>query len=121
MQVVIEGSLLQSTEGLRLTVRALRVLDGVALFAASFDQRFEGVFEIQDAICRRIADSLALELTTAESARLTQHFTEDSVCLNALGCCAPDSPPCLEAPANPEGRTISERSLSDQDGRRRRD
>jgi DNA-binding winged helix-turn-helix (wHTH) protein/tetratricopeptide (TPR) repeat protein len=77
VQVVVEGSLLRSGDDLRLTVRALRVADGVALFAASFDQRFAGVFEIQDAICRRIAESLALELTTAESARLTKHFTED--------------------------------------------
>jgi DNA-binding winged helix-turn-helix (wHTH) protein/tetratricopeptide (TPR) repeat protein len=76
-QVVIEGSLLRSDDRLRLTVRALRVADGVALFAASFDERFAGVFEIQDAICGRIADSLALELTTAESARLTKHLTED--------------------------------------------
>jgi serine/threonine-protein kinase len=76
-QVVVEGSLLRSGDRLRLTVRALRVADGVALFAASFDERFAGVFEIQDAICGRIADSLALELTTAESARLTKHFTED--------------------------------------------
>ena len=77
VQTVIEGTLLRSGEGLRLNVRALRVADGVALFAASFDQRFAGVFEIQDAICRRIADSLALELTAAESARLTKHFSED--------------------------------------------
>jgi TolB-like protein/tetratricopeptide (TPR) repeat protein len=77
-QVVVEGSLLRSGDRLRLTVRALRVADGVALFAASFDERFASVFEIQDAICDRIADSLALELTTAESARLTKHFTEDA-------------------------------------------
>jgi len=79
VQVVVEGTLLRSGDDLRVTVRALRVADGSALFAASFDQRFAGVFEIQDAICRRIADSLALELTTAESARLTKRFTEDAV------------------------------------------
>jgi tetratricopeptide (TPR) repeat protein len=76
-QVVVEGNLLRSGEDLRVSVRALRVADGSALFAASFSQRFAGVFEIQDAICRRIADGLALELTTAEAARLTKHFTED--------------------------------------------
>jgi DNA-binding winged helix-turn-helix (wHTH) protein/tetratricopeptide (TPR) repeat protein len=78
VQVVVEGSLLRSGDDLRVTVRALRVADGSALFAASFDQRFAGVFEIQDAICRRIADTLALELTTAESAKLTKRFTEDA-------------------------------------------
>jgi serine/threonine-protein kinase len=77
VHVVVEGNLLRSGEDLRVSVRALRVADGSALFAASFDQRFASVFEIQDAICRRIADSLALELTTAEAARLTKHYTEN--------------------------------------------
>ena len=75
--VVIEGNLQRVKNNLRVTVRVLRVADATALLAQRFDERLEDVFELQDSICRRIVDALALQLSQPESTRLTRHLAQD--------------------------------------------
>ncbi|MGK2927063.1 MAG: tetratricopeptide repeat protein [Lysobacterales bacterium] len=58
---VVEGSIQRSGQGLRVTVRLLRVGDGAALWADTFHESSASMFEVQDAICERIAAALARE------------------------------------------------------------
>jgi TolB-like protein/DNA-binding winged helix-turn-helix (wHTH) protein/Tfp pilus assembly protein PilF len=58
---VVEGSIQRSGQGLRVIVRLLRVSDGAALWADTFHESSASIFEVQDAICERIAAALAQE------------------------------------------------------------
>ena len=58
---VVEGSIQRSGQGLRVTVRLLRVSDGAALWADTFHESASSIFVVQDAICERIAVALAQE------------------------------------------------------------
>jgi hypothetical protein len=53
------------------------VPSGRQLWADHFDQDFDSVFAIQDAIAERAATALIRELSTADRDRLRQHWTED--------------------------------------------
>lgn len=65
VQWVVDGTLQREAERLRVTARLLAVDNGVAVWAGTFEDRSARVFEIQDAICRRIADALRQELDRA--------------------------------------------------------
>lgn len=67
---VLEGSLQQSDGRLRVTARLLDVRDGSAAWSGNFDELFTGVFEVQDAISRRVADVLVPRLTEQQLALL---------------------------------------------------
>ena len=60
--IVLEGSIQRAGETLRVNTRLLRVSDGAALWADTFEARSANIFDIQDAICERIASALALEI-----------------------------------------------------------
>ncbi len=62
VDAVVEGSIQRSGETMRVTVRLLRVSDGAALWADTFNEQFSGIFSVQDDICERIATALAPEL-----------------------------------------------------------
>lgn len=76
---VVEGSIQRSGQGLRVTVRLLRVDDGAALWADTFHESSASIFAVQDAICERIAAALAREFgqqVQPEPARLGTSDTE---------------------------------------------
>jgi DNA-binding winged helix-turn-helix (wHTH) protein/tetratricopeptide (TPR) repeat protein len=56
---IVDGSLQRSGERLRVTARLLCAADGTARWSSPFDERFVGVFEMQDLISARVADVLA--------------------------------------------------------------
>jgi TolB-like protein/DNA-binding winged helix-turn-helix (wHTH) protein/Tfp pilus assembly protein PilF len=58
VDTVVEGTLHRAGDKLRVTARLLRVADGTALWAGSFDASLADVFTMQDAICEQIAESL---------------------------------------------------------------
>lgn len=59
---VVDGSIQRRADRMRVSARLLSVADGVAAWSDSFDEKIEGVFEVQDAIARRVAESLSLRL-----------------------------------------------------------
>ena len=67
---IVDGSLQRRGDQLRVTARLLRAADGSAAWSGSFDEKFTGVFEVQDAISARVAQVLAPSLQAgAASAR----------------------------------------------------
>jgi serine/threonine-protein kinase len=76
---VVEGSIQRSGRDLRVTVRLIRVGDGAALWADTFDENSSSIFAVQDAICERIAAALAEEFgqqVQAKPARLGTFDTQ---------------------------------------------
>jgi TolB-like protein/tetratricopeptide (TPR) repeat protein len=59
---IVDGSLQRRGDQLRVTARLLRGTDGVAAWTGTFDEKFTGVFEVQDAISTRVAKVLAPSL-----------------------------------------------------------
>jgi DNA-binding winged helix-turn-helix (wHTH) protein/TolB-like protein/tetratricopeptide (TPR) repeat protein len=59
---IVDGSLQRRGDQLRVTARLLRSADGVAAWTGTFDEKFTGVFEVQDAISGRVAKVLAPSL-----------------------------------------------------------
>jgi TolB-like protein/DNA-binding winged helix-turn-helix (wHTH) protein/tetratricopeptide (TPR) repeat protein len=59
---IVDGSLQRRGDQLRVTARLLRGNDGGAAWTGTFDEKFTGVFEVQDAISARVATVLAPSL-----------------------------------------------------------
>jgi DNA-binding winged helix-turn-helix (wHTH) protein/TolB-like protein len=72
---VLDGSIQQVGDRVRVTVRLVRVADGQPLWAYQCDQSCTDVFTLQDIISTKVTEALALKLTGDERRRLTQRYT----------------------------------------------
>ena len=59
---IVDGSLQRSGDQLRVTARLLRGSDGAAAWSDSFNERFTGVFDMQDLISTRVMQALTPRL-----------------------------------------------------------
>src|SRR5207248_8851832 len=59
---IVDGSMQRRGDRLRVTARLLSAADGSAAWSGSFDEKFTGVFEVQDVISTRVAQVLAPSL-----------------------------------------------------------
>ncbi|MEO8310280.1 MAG: tetratricopeptide repeat protein [Caldimonas sp.] len=55
---IVDGSLQRRGDQLRVSARLLRASDGSAAWSGSFDEKFTGVFDVQDAISARVLHAL---------------------------------------------------------------
>jgi len=62
VDAVVDGSIQRAGEDIRVTVRLLRVADGTTLWTDTFNERFSGIFAVQDAISEHVITALALQL-----------------------------------------------------------
>lgn len=75
VDAVLEGSLQVDTDRVRVSARLLKVSDGKALWAGEFNERLTDIFELQDAVARRVVAALALRLSPEQSERLARPAT----------------------------------------------
>jgi TolB-like protein/Tfp pilus assembly protein PilF len=59
---IVEGSLQHAGPHVRVAARLLSVADGAAAWSERFDEKFLGVFDVQDLIADRVAQALARHL-----------------------------------------------------------
>ncbi len=78
VDAILDGSLLKTEGRIRVTARLLRVDDGTALWAGSFDEKDSDLFRLQDLIVEKLAGALTLELTGEEHRRLTRQYTDNT-------------------------------------------
>ncbi len=64
VQWIVDGSLQRRGDQLRVTARLLWAADGSAAWSGSFDEKFTGVFELQDLISNRVLAALSPRLQT---------------------------------------------------------
>ncbi len=62
---VVDGTVQSMGPRLRLTVRLLDTEKGTQLWSERLDHELEDLFELQDRVCRRVAEALRTELRTA--------------------------------------------------------
>jgi DNA-binding winged helix-turn-helix (wHTH) protein/TolB-like protein/Flp pilus assembly protein TadD len=83
VDAVLDGSIHKTQGRIRVTARLINVQDGSSLWAGSFDEKYEDIFRLEDAIVERLAGTLSVELTGEEQQRLNKHYTENSAAYHA--------------------------------------
>jgi len=78
VESILDGSIQRWGDHVRVNVRLVSVADGASLWVDTFDEKFTGVFAVQDAISEKVAKALALELSGEGKKRLTKRYTENA-------------------------------------------
>jgi TolB-like protein/DNA-binding winged helix-turn-helix (wHTH) protein/Flp pilus assembly protein TadD len=71
---LLEGSIQTSGDRIRVTVQLVSVRDGKPLWAEKFDEKFTDIFQLQDSIAEKVAESLRLKLTREDRERLRKRY-----------------------------------------------
>lgn len=77
VDTVLTGKVQRSGDHVRVTVQLIRSSDGRALWAESFDDKYNGIFEVEDSISEKVAQALAVKLGSSERLQLQRHYTEN--------------------------------------------
>ncbi|HET9531926.1 MAG TPA: tetratricopeptide repeat protein [Blastocatellia bacterium] len=75
VETVLEGSVQHAGDNLRVTVRLLRVGDGVLLWSGKFDEKFTDIFSLQDSLSQQVAEALVLNLSREQRELLKRRYT----------------------------------------------
>lgn len=75
---VLDGTIQRADGQIRVTARLLRVSDGAAAWSGSFDEKFTHVFDVQDAVSRRVASILVPQLSEHERGGLSAAGTRNA-------------------------------------------
>jgi DNA-binding winged helix-turn-helix (wHTH) protein/Tfp pilus assembly protein PilF len=78
VESVLDGSIQKSGDAIRVTARLMNVTNGESIWSGTFNEKFTGIFAVQDAISERIVSALALRLSGEEKARLTKRDTKNT-------------------------------------------
>ncbi len=74
---LLEGSVQQSGEAVRITVQLIRTGDGTHLWSQHFDRRLADVFNIQDEVATAVVQALQVALSKPDEQRLVQKRTDN--------------------------------------------
>lgn len=80
---VLEGSIQQDGNRVRVTVRLLRTSDGQPLWAFQCDEQCVDIFALEDTVSTRVVEALALKMTSDERKRMTQRYTGNAAAYQA--------------------------------------
>lgn len=75
VEAVLEGSVQHEGEMLRVTLRLLRVADGLVMWSGKFDQKFTDIFSIQDSISQQVAQASVLNLSEEQRVQLGKRYS----------------------------------------------
>jgi TolB-like protein/DNA-binding winged helix-turn-helix (wHTH) protein/Flp pilus assembly protein TadD len=78
VESVLEGSIHISGGRIRVTVQLVSVRDQTPLWADKFDEQFTDIFTVEDSISQRVAERLAVTLSSGDRAALAKHYTENT-------------------------------------------
>jgi len=77
VRYVLEGSVQQSGDRLRIAAQLIDALDGKHLWAEKYDRVMKDVFELQDEITKKIITALQVKLTSGEKANISAKDTNN--------------------------------------------
>jgi serine/threonine-protein kinase len=78
VEAVLDGTVQPDGDTLEVTARLVRVEDAVVLWSASFVEKFENVFAIEDAISQGVAKALIQNLSGEARKLLTKRHTDNA-------------------------------------------
>jgi len=74
---LLEGSVQQADEQVRITVQLVQVSDGTHAWSQRYDRKLADVFKVQDEIATEVAKAIQGALPAAEQAQLLVHRTDN--------------------------------------------
>jgi len=77
VRYVLEGSVRQAGDQVRITAQLIDALNGRHLWAERYDRDLKDIFTLQDEITMKVITELEVKLTEGDQARLTAKGTED--------------------------------------------
>ena len=77
VDAVLSGTIQRTADKIRIAVQLVKAADGTPLWAGKFDEKFSGIFEVQDAISEQVANSLVARLPRSEKRSLGRRYTEN--------------------------------------------
>ena len=77
VDAVLDGTVYQTGDRIRVTVRFVSVADGKAIWSGEFEKPVRDELQLQSEIALRVADGLALNLDPEERRRLTKRYTDN--------------------------------------------
>ncbi len=77
VDAVLSGTIQRAGEKIRIAVQLVKTADGVPMWARTFDEKFSGIFEVQDAISEEVAHSLVERLPRSEQRSLAHRYTDN--------------------------------------------
>jgi len=77
VRYVLEGSVRQSEDRVRVTAQLIDALTGKHLWAERYDRKLEDIFAIQDEITKTVIVALQVKLTAGEVANMSSKRTDD--------------------------------------------
>ena len=77
VEVVLDGTLQQVADRIRVSVQLIKVSNGTTLWAGKFDDALTDLFALQDSIAEQVARELKLELFTSVQKRFGQQPIEN--------------------------------------------
>jgi DNA-binding winged helix-turn-helix (wHTH) protein/TolB-like protein/Flp pilus assembly protein TadD len=75
VDAVLSGTVQRSGDHVRVTVQLISTDSGNTLWSDKFDEKFTGIFAVQDAISERVTQALALQLTGDQKKQLAKRYT----------------------------------------------
>ena len=80
---VLEGSVRQSGNTIRVTAQLINASDGFHVWSKTYEREFDDIFDIQDEIATQVVDALKVTLLGDERARLYRHPTANLAAYDA--------------------------------------
>ena len=80
---LLEGSVQQAGQTVRITVQLIRANDGSHLWSRRYDRKLEDVFDIQDEIATSVVQALEVSLPASAQRRLVQKRTDNVAAYDA--------------------------------------
>ena len=77
VQYVLEGSVREAGDKVRITAQLVDALDGHHLWAKRYDRNISDIFAVQDEITKKIITAMQVKLTEGEQARATAKGTNN--------------------------------------------
>jgi DNA-binding winged helix-turn-helix (wHTH) protein/Tfp pilus assembly protein PilF len=83
VDTVLEGSIRQAGDRIRVTVQLVSVEAAAPIWGQCFDERRTDIFSVEDSISTRLAAALVASLTAEEKQRLRKRYTDDEEAYDA--------------------------------------
>jgi Predicted integral membrane protein len=77
VEAVLEGSIRESGDTVRITAQLVSVETGLPIWTDKFDESLANVFAIEDRVSSKVADAITINLTGEEKQRLAKRYTEN--------------------------------------------
>lgn len=78
VDAVLEGTVQQAENNIRISAQLVRVADGTSIWADQFDEPATNIFKLQDSISSKVTRVLALKLSDEEEKSLAKNYTENA-------------------------------------------